>query len=102
MKTDPIALAERAIQDAQQALERAQQALQAAKASRVTNAPRSSSAHRLAMAIAAETAPGLPLDSPVCRRVYIASFEAYNAARKAGQTPARAKLAAWQAGQGAI
>lgn len=97
---DPIARAERAIERASAALIEACEALQEAKTARTRQpARRSTTAHRLATAIAVETAPGLPLDSAQCRRVYIAAYEAYTSAQRAGQTPARAKLAAYSAAE---
>lgn len=102
---DPLTLAEQAIERARAALDAAQEAIDLARqesarrpASKRAPAGRAA-AHKIAEMIAAEHAAGLPLDDPVCRRIYIAAYETYNQTIAAGRRPAEARAAAHIAGE---
>lgn len=95
---DPFEQAEQAIARALLELEQARAAIARARAASVapaqTSRRRPGGAHRIAEAIAGEHAAGLPLDDPLCRRVYIAAYETYTQALASGSKPQAARMAA--------
>lgn len=104
---DPLGQAEQAIERARAALDMAQEAIDLARlaATRPTSkrAPAGrNAAHKIAETIAAEYAAGLPLDDPICRRIYIAAYETYNQTIASGRRPQDARTAAHSAAEETI
>lgn len=103
MQTDPYTQAKNALAQARAALDAAELAIDTAQTMRRPASNRQPAgrlaAHRIAEAIAAETTNGLPLDDPLCRRIYIAAYETYTQTIANGGKPAKARAAAHMAVQ---